>query len=235
MRLRSVSGEVPKGLIRVAGKNVLERAIDNLTAHGIRDITLVTGFKEQAYAEAALKVFMKHHLQLKLLYNARWSKYNNWYSALLGLEGVGEGDVLLMNSDILFQREILSRLALRQAPRTTLVIDSSSQLDDETMKIEVSDGQVLRISKDLPVGVSSGEFIGLSLVSANDRQDVCQALAKLESTNPNAYYEDAFNDICVKLKLAVLDIKGLLWTEIDTPDDLAQAEILFGKNGASGT
>jgi choline kinase len=234
MRLRSVSGEVPKGLVNVAGKTALERAIDNLTAYGVRDISLVTGFKEQAYAEAAREVFGKYHLQLKFLYNARWSEYNNWYSALLGLEGAGEGDVLLINSDVLFQREILLRLLLAQPPATTLAIDSLSDLDDETMKVQVNDGQVMRISKGIPVGDSQGEFIGLSLVSAGDRQEVCQALAELEATNPNGYYEDAFDKICTRLKPSVLDIKGLLWTEIDTPDDLTKAETLFGRNGASG-
>jgi choline kinase len=46
-RLRSLIKDIPKRLIRVAGKSILERQFDALLAYGIDDITVVTGFKSK--------------------------------------------------------------------------------------------------------------------------------------------------------------------------------------------
>ncbi|MGA0769728.1 MAG: NTP transferase domain-containing protein [bacterium] len=47
LRLRSVIGEVPKGLLEIQGSGLLERSIQLLSSYGITKFFVVTGFQHQ--------------------------------------------------------------------------------------------------------------------------------------------------------------------------------------------
>ena len=46
-RMRELSNEVPKPMLKVQGKPILEHIIEGLAAAGVREIFLVTGFKAE--------------------------------------------------------------------------------------------------------------------------------------------------------------------------------------------
>lgn len=50
-RIQSVASDVPKPMIRVLGKSILEYQIENIKACGLTDITLVIGYLGQVIQE----------------------------------------------------------------------------------------------------------------------------------------------------------------------------------------
>jgi choline kinase len=67
-RLRSLIKDIPKRLIRVAGKSILERQFDALLAYGIDDITVVTGFKSKL-VETVLQQRYNNRARINTIFN----------------------------------------------------------------------------------------------------------------------------------------------------------------------
>ena len=56
-RLRPVTLEVPKPLIKVNGKRMIDTGIEALRASGVRDIYIVVGYKKELFYEKSGKNF----------------------------------------------------------------------------------------------------------------------------------------------------------------------------------
>ena len=51
IRLRDVTGLLPKGLLEIGGKSLIHRSLENLKNEGIDRALIVTGFQESLYHE----------------------------------------------------------------------------------------------------------------------------------------------------------------------------------------
>ena len=85
----------PKAMVEIAGKPLLERTVDTLRAIGIKDITVVRG-----YRKAAIDL-----PDIRYVDNDDHETTQEAYSLLQGLEGL-TGSVLMAYGDVLFQKFI---------------------------------------------------------------------------------------------------------------------------------
>ena len=51
IRLRDVTGLLPKGLLEIGGKSLISRSLESLKNEGIDHVVIVTGFQESLYHE----------------------------------------------------------------------------------------------------------------------------------------------------------------------------------------
>ena len=51
IRLRNVTGLLPKGLLEIGGKSLISRSLESLKNEGIDRVVIVTGFQESLYHE----------------------------------------------------------------------------------------------------------------------------------------------------------------------------------------
>ena len=101
-RIRSVASEVPKPMIPILGKPILEYQVEVLARNGLKDITIVTGYLGQA---------IKTHFGNGAKFGVAISYYDE--SAPLGTagalykiyDGLGE-DFLLLNGDVVFDMNL---------------------------------------------------------------------------------------------------------------------------------
>lgn len=82
-RFAPVSYERPKGLLRVRGQVLVERQIEQLLEAGITDITLVVGYKAEAFRYLAAKY------GVRLLENDEYASRNNAWSLWLARNLLG--------------------------------------------------------------------------------------------------------------------------------------------------
>ena len=125
-RLRPLTDNSPKCLLRVGERSLLQRTVDALIAGGIDELVVVTG-----YLRNLIEDFLKaNYPQLKISFidNPDYATTNNIYSLWLAIEIVGGKDFILLDSDILFDPEIVARM-LRQK-RTSLAVNAH-ELGDE--------------------------------------------------------------------------------------------------------
>ena len=98
-RLGSLTNDLPKPLVDVNGKSIIERQIDLLHKKNINDIVIVTGYKKEKFTFKNIEyVFNPNFLideQAGSLMSAR-QKFSD--------------DVLVMFGDILFDEQILEQV-----------------------------------------------------------------------------------------------------------------------------
>ena len=162
-RLRPLTDNSPKCLLRVGERSLLQRTVDALIAGGIDELVVVTG-----YLRNLIEDFLKaNYPQLKISFidNPDYATTNNIYSLWLAIEIVGGKDFILLDSDILFDPEIVARM-LRQE-RTSLAVNAH-ELGDEEIKVIVDDERnVVELSKTCSPTKAIGESVGIEVIKAD--------------------------------------------------------------------
>ena len=98
-RLRPDTDTLPKALLPVDGEvTILDIALRNLAAVGLRDIVIVVGYAAGAVRDRAAALERAHGVRLTLVDNDRAEDWNNAYSLWLAREHFAAG-ALLVNGD----------------------------------------------------------------------------------------------------------------------------------------
>jgi len=225
-RLRPLTNEIPKCLLEVGGKLILERAIDNILENGINDIVIVTGFLREK-----IEIFVKNKykgVDFTFLHNDVYDSTNNIYSLWLCKDVIENSDILLMDADIVFEGEIIKRL-VNSKYKDCLALNDH-QLGDEEIKVIVgSENAITEISKVCSIDNAIGESVGIELFS-KDLLEILylelDMMIKLEGLD-HVFYELAFERIIKKgIKIYPVNITDLFSMEIDTIEDYEEVSEL---------
>ncbi|MEP6817626.1 MAG: phosphocholine cytidylyltransferase family protein [Marmoricola sp.] len=209
-----LGGRSPKCLVRVGDRTLLEIQLDNLRRAGVDNVTVVVGYRHEEVREAASG-------EATFVFNERFADTNSLYSFHLARRAVAD-DLLVLNSDVLFPLELLSRL--RDVEGSALAFDSCSGDDAEHMKVHLRDGHLVRMSKRLPSALTAGENVGLLQLSAYAARACFDAAATLvRRGHHHDWVGSAVSAIADAHRIFGVDITGLPWVEIDYPEDLVLA------------
>ncbi len=228
-RLRPMTADRPKCLVKVAGKPILDHQIDAFTAAGIRDIIIITG-----YEASKIRKRCKHrkNVRITLVDNRDFSSTNNMYSLYLSAKKVRGEPFLLSNGDVVFDPTIVKDLLDAEAS-SAIAVEQGAYVE-ESMKITVnSKGMANAISKKIPAEEAYGVSIDLYKFSAEASETLFRCIVETveERENLNAWTEVAIHELIHSgvLKMAPFDIDGRPWVEIDNHDDLILAQRRFAK------
>ena len=153
-RLRPLTEHCPKCLLPVGNRTLLERALSALDENGIRDITICTGYLAEQIREYVSTHFP--HLHVNFVHNERYETTNNIYSLYLMRADAEGQDVLLLDSDILFDPSILQRL-LQSPDQDTLALNNHPLGEEEIKGVLGPDKKVREISKVCSISEAVGE------------------------------------------------------------------------------
>jgi choline kinase len=232
-RLRPLTDALPKCLLTVQGKTLLERTIQNILAAGIKEIAIVVGYRSAMIREFVKQRYPRHGIRLIL--NPNYDRTNNAYSLLLArrfLEdenGNVDSSLLLLDSDILFSSTLLPHfLSIETANKIAVRVLGSH--DEEEIQVEThSDGNIVFIGKRPALIKTPCESIGIELFSAEAAAGLFSILERRvrHGKGRSEFYEAAFQEmIDMGVKLKTVDVSAFPSMEIDTPEDLALSERL---------
>lgn len=223
-RLRPLTDNTPKCLLKIGGKTILERTLDNLRAYNLDDIIIVTG-----YFEEQIKSFVeKYYPQLNVTYifNEQYDTTNNIYSLWMTKDLVMNNEMLLMDSDILFDKKILE-LLIKSKYQNCLALRSDHKLSDEEIKVRLnSDKSIAEISKTVDLKHAVGESLGIEKFSSEFTKKLFEILDRkiLVENKVKVFYEAAFQDaINEGNKIYAVDIGKLKCIELDFVEDIEEA------------
>lgn len=223
-RLRPITDTLPKCLVNVQGIPILQYQLDAFKNAGIRKLVVATGYlsnKVKDYLEKEL-----HNFDLSIIENKKFLTTNNMYSLWLTKKIVND-DVILTNGDVIYDPWILHSLC--SSKQENLIAADIGVYIDESMKIEVKNGNVIRISKTISQDHSYATSIDLYRLNKH-------AIIKLFEIIDNKYIkrnilnqwtEVALQDLFTYESFKPFDIQGRRWIEIDTLSDLEAAEKIF--------
>lgn len=218
-RLRPLTSTTPKCLLKVNGKTLLERTLDNFISNRITDFLIVTG-----YLQDMIRDFVAQHypdLNVKFLYNKDYAATNNIYSLFLAEEFACGNNFILSDSDILFSKDIIAALLADKNPDVLAM--NRHELGEEEIKI-ISDNErnVLEISKVCSIENAVGESVGLEKMSANYSAALYKELHQMIDREglSNVFYEKAFERLIPQGHIfKYLDTTDFFSMEIDTVED----------------
>ena len=236
-RLMPVTNEMPKCLLEVGGKTILERALEALRENGIEKIVVVRGYCS----------YLVNYPNVTYYENPNFRK-NNILRSLFYAEGEMNDDFIFAYSDIIYSREIVTRLIESETDIALTVdvnwIQTYEGRDlhpiSEAELVKVENGKVVKIGKGIVHPEEAhGEFIGLAKFSKSGAEVMKAAYNRVAEEHPAAPFQNAaslekayMTDMIQELVdngslVQSIDIEGG-WMEIDTPQDLERARKLFG-------
>jgi choline kinase len=228
-RLRPDTDVLPKALLPVDGPTtILDIALRNLAAVGLRDVVIVVGHGAGVISDRAAGLEAAHGVALTLVHNDRAQEWNNAYSLWLAREYFGRG-VLLVNGDtvhpVSVEKTLLAAQAETGSADVILAVDNVKRLGDEEMKV-VLDGRGLlaRITKQMDPAQAFGEYIGATLIGPAVAVPMASALEATWRRDPGLYYEDGYQELTDRGEaVAVAPIGAVDWVEVDNHEDLRRA------------
>lgn len=222
-RLRPLTDNCPKCLLEVGSKCLLERTINALTENGINDIIIVTG-----YLNEMIETFVNTHfpdLKVSFIYNKFYETTNNIYSLWLTENQIINEDILLLDSDILFDPAIVDAL-LKSEHKNCLALNVHELGEEEIKVIIDSEKRIKEISKTCSIELAAGESIGIEKMSDEFIKPLFRELNIMinERGESNVFYEKAFENIINNgAVIYAINTTNFFSMELDTVEDFENA------------
>jgi 1L-myo-inositol 1-phosphate cytidylyltransferase len=221
-RIASVSGAVPKPLVRLRGIPLLEHVITSCQEAGITRFVIVVGYR----ADLIRRWFADRPLDgisVTLIENPDYHKANG-VSALVAKDELHNPFLLLM-SDHIFEPKTARALAQQPLADDEVIlavdhnVDRVFDLDDAT-KVECGADHIVDIGKGLARydALDTGMFLCSPAL-----------FQRLESArrDGNCALSDGMRQLARERKLRAFDIGDAHWQDVDSPEALAHAESIF--------
>ena len=223
-RLREYTKNIPKPLISLDGKSLIEIILDQCKGLGLNDFVIVTGYLEEKIKTKIQKLINKNGINVEFVSNPEFDKENGVSVYCTRNILKNENKFLLIMSDHIFNSNLLKKIVNYKINEgCALAIDKNlSKVFDlqEAMKVYEKNGKILDIGKSLKNynAVDTGFFLC--------RQDVFKALEKSIQQGFDKL-SDAMKLLAKNRKLSAVDISGNFWLDVDTEKDLEFARKHF--------
>ncbi len=226
-RLYPVTKNVPKCLVVVKGKSILQWQLEQYLDAGINEIIVVAGYlKEQVRAMIQEKFFGK---PISIIENNEYRTTNNMYSLYLCIDKIN-GGFLLSNGDVVFDETIINDLV--KAPNGNYICCQAGTYDKESMKVvyDHNTNRISNISKTIDPSNAYGNSIDLYRFNKTGSQRLFSIINDIiiNQNNMNSWTEVAIDSMLSDIPVEVFDIGKRRWKEIDTLTDLDDAKGMFG-------
>jgi choline kinase len=170
-------------------------------------------------------------LRAQFVHNPRYADLNNFHTLEIACLEAAPGRLLVLNSDIVFADRVVGDAEAAGGDLTLAV--EAGRVDDEALKVRLSDGHVRELGKHIAQAEAHGEFIGVSLLSDLGRERYAQAAGEARDAGETTlYYEDVYSRICQGVDSRVSSVAAATWAEIDAPEDVPAArQVVQGAPG----
>jgi choline kinase len=207
---------LPKPLTELRdGRSIMKQQMDNLVSAFGDDyrVMIVVGFK--------LEAIIERFPEATFVYNEFYDQTNTSKSLLKALRASGDGGVLWLNGDVVFDHQVLVRVTKHIEAEESFVVVNTSKVGDEEVKYTLdSQGFVDELSKKVEGGL--GEAVGINFVGAGDKATL---IKRLEEVGEQDYFERGI-ELAIEsdgLKFHAVDISDLFAVEVDFAEDLDRA------------
>jgi choline kinase len=224
-RLRPLTDQCHKAMLPFGDTTMMALIIENLRLAGVDQITVITGYRADSLADHVR--LLGHGFDLAFIHNPDYSVTNNAFSLSLARPLAEGNEFLLLDCDIVFEPDVLARVA-GSNHGNAIAVQKRFDLGDEEMKVYSGNGLTVdRLTKNGDPGAAFGESVGIEKFSPVFSTKLFGVLEKriASGTGRTEYYEDAFQELVDGgEKLHMVDVSDCKVLEVDFPNDLERAE-----------
>lgn len=213
-----------KPLIKLAGRSLLERTVEQCRKAGIKELWVVTGYQQEKL-EHEIATF--NNGDIKTVYNPNWHLSNG--VSLLSCSTFIDRPFSLMMCDHIFDVTILADLVRYSLPKDAVALACDFKIDtifdiDDATKVVVKENNIAKISKNLKEfnAVDCGLFVC--------SPTIFEVLHALYNEQGDCSLSEGMHQMAKNQQFLAFDIKGRWWQDVDTPDMLEEATKLLSLN-----
>ena len=231
-RLGRVTKEFPKCMIRINGETLIERTLRIAEELKIGRVIIITGYKAD---------ILQHHveeLQLNLdihfIHNPQYATTNNIVSVALASAYLKERDTILIESDLIFDKEIITDLLFDRDSKVVLA-NYENSMDGTVVRLK-NRKMIFENSSNLLDPQGFYKTVNIYYLNYKFSRSLFVPLLNiyLDQNYTQSYYESPLKLVGeINSSSLVPHITDRKWFEIDDVNDLDLAEILFSENEMS--
>lgn len=235
-RLKELTRDNAKCMVKVNGTALIERALCILDKKHLSQIVVVVGFAGKKLIDFITCL----HINTPVVFveNQVYDKTNNIYSLLLAKKFLIQEDTLLLESDIIFEEEVIDVLLNDSRENLALVDKFASWMDGTCMELE-EDGSIKEFIPGKYLRFEEKEYYYKTVNIYKFSQDFSANIyipfleAYIKAMGVNEYYESVIKLIAMleRSDIKAKKLTGQVWYEIDDAQDLDIASSLFVDNG----
>ena len=236
-RLAKETSGVPKGLLKINGKSIIEIQLDLLQKNQLSDITLIVGPNRQKFELKNVNYIQDYEFQ-----------NHDVLGSLIAAKSIINDDILTSYSDIIFEEKILKSVTEFSGDIGIAVdldweknyVNRDQHDKSQADNVLMNDDEILQIRKNISECKKNekiGEFLGLMKLSKKGSKIFLGKYSELEISHQGkfhnapslerAYLTDMLQELIDSgIRISPIYISGK-WCEIDTPQDLKKARKLF--------
>lgn len=218
-RLLPLTLQVPKCLVEVHGRTILDHQIAALRTAGITEIAVVGGYRVNRIAEHLARAGQPR--DVSLIFNPFWAAASSIGSVWMAKE-VLAGPFCLLNGDTLFDSSVIAE-ALREArPGVNLLVEPLAASEHDDMRVQVEQQRVQAVAKNLPLERATHRSLGVVICPDADGGPYRDALETVISgaSGHNAFHHAVIDLLAATHTVTALENHSGLWCEIDRPEDI---------------
>jgi len=236
-RMGKLTQNIPKPLVMVNGKSIIDRQLSILKQNGILDIIIITGPHHKKF----------NFEKIRYIRDENFLEHDQLGSLISAKKEI-DGDVIILFADIIFENTVLAKI-LESKSDISIAVDMnwesayalrSDNSFDEADKVRFEQGNVSRIFKTMTEEDEKseiGEFIGLMKLSKNGSKQLVNCYERIQHVHKGKFHDalslekaklvDLLQELIEnEIKIDAIPITGK-WCEIDTEEDLELAQKKF--------
>lgn len=222
VRLRPLTHDIPKCLIEIDGKTLLERSLDNLAEFGIKKVIIVLGHLGNMIKDK----LGSNYNGVRIIYieNKEYAKTGSMYS-FSKAKDVIDDDVILLESDLLYDKKAIKEITKSRFKNFVSVAKCSGSGDEVYICVD-KEKNLTALGKEIEnKEEATGEFVGISKFSKEFLKELFKIAEKdYKKGEKNYHYEEVVFKTSEKWSIPGVVIDDLAWIEIDKEEDLKRAK-----------
>jgi choline kinase len=210
----------PKCLVPVGGVPIIERVLDQLRTAGAEEVICVTGYRAEQLEDYVFGV--RRRPPVTFVRNSDYERSDNIVS-LLATAPYFDREVAIIDSDVVMSQRLVDLLVNGQGD--AVVVDRGRHRTEIDMAVEIRDGVVWHLDKQLPPERTNGEFFGLSRWTAEGGRRLIETVREMVASGvTDVWYPYAIRTLAKRHPVVPLLAESDEWIEVDSTGDLALAE-----------